>query len=156
MYEVERSAFGATLQADLVETLRKSAEPRLSLVALVRDTIVGHIFFSPVTFESNHASRAAQLSPIAVAPPHQRQGIGSALIRAGLDRCSSKGWSSVFLVGNPLYYSRFGFQMAKPRGFTCEGEHDPFLQLIELRPGGLPSTGGVVEFHPAFSDGEVG
>ena len=154
VYEVERSAFDATLQADLVDALRASAEPQLSLVALVEDEIVGHIFFSPVTFESEHAPAAAQLSPIAVAPSCQGQGIGSALIRAGLAECPSMGWSSVFLVGNPLYYSRFGFEMAGPRGFSCGNQDDPFLQLLELRPRALAELRGLVRFHPAFSEVE--
>lgn len=154
VYEVERSAFDSTLQADLVDALRDSAEPKLSLVALVEGEILGHVFFSPVTFESEVGTGAAQLSPVAVVPSSQREGIGSELIRAGLDRCPSMGWSSVFLVGNPLYYSRFGFQMAKPRGFSCEGPHDPFLQYVELRPDALSGLSGLVRFHPTFSDFE--
>ncbi len=154
VYEVERSAFGGTLQADLVNALRDSAEPKLSLVALLKDEIVGHIFFSPVAFESETAAPAAQLSPVAVAPSRQRLGIGSELIRAGLDRCRSEGWFSVFLVGNPLYYSRFGFQMAKSRGFWCGGPHDPFLQYLELRPGALSGLSGLIRFHPTFSEFE--
>lgn len=154
VYEVERSAFGATLQADLVDALRESADPKLSLLALLDDEIVGHIFFSPVTFGSKAGPPAAQLSPVAVAPSCQRLGIGSALIRAGLDRCPSKGWLSVFLVGNPLYYSRFGFRMAKPRDLSCEGPHGPFLQYLELRPGALSGVSGLVQFHPTFSEFE--
>jgi putative acetyltransferase len=152
VYEVERSAFGSALQADLVNALRDSAEPKLSLVALLEDEIVGHIFFSPVTLASKPAPPAAQLSPVAVAPSHRRRGIGSRLIRAGLERCPSRGWSSVFLVGNPHYYSRFGFEMAKPRSFSCEGAHAPFLQLLELRPGALADLSGLIRFHPAFSE----
>ena len=156
VYEVERSAFGRPLQADLVNALRDSAEPKLSLVALLKDEIVGHIFFSPVAFELETAPLAAQLSPVAVSPSRQRLGIGSKLIRAGLDRCPSQGWFSVFLVGNPLYYSRFGFQMAKSRGFSCGGKHDPFLQVLELRPGALSGLSGLVRFHATFSEFELG
>lgn len=152
VYAVERAAFDSTLQAELVEALRRSAEPQLSLVAVLEGEIVGHVFFSPVTFESEEARPAAQLSPVAVAPSRQRRGIGSALIRAGLDACPSQGWSSVFLVGNPLYYSRFGFQMASPLGLSCGGLHDPFLQVLELREGALAGVRGRVDFHPVFAE----
>jgi len=149
--EVEQSAFDGPVQAELVESLRRSASPSLSLVAVRESEIVGHIFFSPVTFSSAPSSAAAQLSPVAVVPELQGQGIGSQLIRAGLEQCPAKGWASVFLVGNPLYYSRFGFEMAKPRGLACGGPHGPFLQVIELEPGALDDVTGDVVFHPAFA-----
>ena len=94
-FKVEQAAFGSRLQADLVEALRRSADPQLSLVAELNGVVVGHIFFSPVTIDSEReAPPAAQLSPVAVDPPHQRTGVGSALIRAGLEQCRSKGWSA--------------------------------------------------------------
>jgi len=151
VYEVERLAFGGSLQADLVEDLRESASPQLSLVAEQEGEVVGHIFFSPVTFEKEQAPPAAQLSPVAVVPAFQGRGIGAALIREGLAECPGLGWSSVFLVGNPVYYSRFGFQMAGPLGFSCGGPHDAFLQVLELQAGALADASGPVVFHAAFS-----
>ena len=152
-FEVEQAAFGSRLQPDLVEALRTSADPQLSLVAEVEGGVVGHIFFSPATIDSEReAPPAAQLSPVAVDPRHQRSGAGSALIRAGLERCPSKGWSAVFLVGNPLYYSRFGFKMAGPLGFTHSPQEDPFLQVLELQPGALDGVRGRVWFHSAFAE----
>jgi predicted N-acetyltransferase YhbS len=55
-------------------------------------------------------------------------------------------------VGNPLYYSRFGFEMAGPRNLSCGGPHDPFLQVLELEPGALSNAHGHVEFHEAFAE----
>lgn len=151
VYEVERLAFGGPLQADLVEDLRGSASPQLSLVAEQEGEVVGHIFFSPVTFAREKAPPAAQLSPVAVAPACQGRGIGAALVREGLVECPDLGWSSVFLVGNPVYYARFGFQMAGPLGFSCGGPHDAFLQVLELQPKALAGASGPVAFHAAFS-----
>jgi len=156
VFEVERSAFGSDVQAKLVEALRATASPALSLVAVRDGEIVGHIFFSPVTLAAESSRAASQLSPVAVVPDCQGQGVGSCLIRAGLELCPSKGWSAVFLVGNPLYYSRFGFEMAKPRGLSCGGPHDPFLQVLELESGALAGVTGHVEFHPAFGEPEAG
>ncbi len=156
VFEIEREAFDSEVQPRLVERLRETASPSLSLVAWAGAEPVGHIFFSPVTLAAAPDRGAAQLSPVAVRRDHQGQGAGSALIREGLARCPALGWSSVFLVGNPLYYRRFEFEMAGPRGFSCGGPHDPALQLIELEAGALTGAEGHVAFHPAFAeiDGE--
>ena len=61
----------------------------------------------------------------------------------------------MFLVGNPLFYSQFGFQMAAARGLSCAGPHGPFLQVVELRPGALSGVRGLIRFHPAFSEFEA-
>ena len=120
-------------------------------MALIDGVIVGHIFFSPVTLDSAELA-AAQLSPVAVVPDLQSQGVGSALIRAGLDGCAAKGWAAVVLVGNPAYYSRFGFRMANAQGLHCAGAEDPFLQCLALQPNALAAASGMVRFHPAFDD----
>jgi putative acetyltransferase len=152
-FAVVESAFGSRLEADLVNALRRSAQPQLSLVAEADGAVIGHVFFSPITIEADGpAPPAAQLSPVAVLPAWQRRGVGSALIRDGLDRCRALGWSSVFLVGNPAYYSRFGFRMAGPLGFTYPGPHDPYLQLLELEPGALSGVRGRIRLHPAFAE----
>jgi putative acetyltransferase len=152
-FAVVESAFGHRLEADLVNALRRSASPQLSLVAEVDDSVVGHVFFSPITIESDRpAPPAAQLSPVAVIPDCQRRGVGTQLIRAGLSQCAALGWLAVFLVGNPAYYSRFGFRMAGPLGFSYPGPHDPYLQLLELRTGSLRGVGGRIRLHPAFAE----
>jgi len=151
VFAVVEAAFGHRLEADLVDALRRSASPQLSLVAEAHGVVVGHVFFSPVTIESARpAPPVAQLSPVAVLPDHQRQGVGTRLIRAGLSQCAAMGWRAVFLVGNPAYYSRFGFRMAGPSGFSYPGPHDPYLQLLELSSGVLSGVGGRIRLHPAF------
>jgi putative acetyltransferase len=78
---VNEVAFGGTVEADLVDTLRAACPEAVSLVAEDQGTVVGHILFTPVNGE---ASRGMGLAPMAVLPERQRQGIGSALIHAGL------------------------------------------------------------------------
>lgn len=152
-FEVVERAFGSRLEADLVDALRRSARPQVSLVAESDDGVVGHVFFSPVSVDSERpAPPAAQLSPVAVLPAAQRRGVGSALVRAGLERCREVGWAAVFLVGNPDYYRRFGFELAGPQGFSYPGPHDPYLQLLELSPGALSGVGGRIRLHPAFAE----
>jgi len=152
-YAIVESAFRSRLEADLVNALRRSAEPQLSLVADVHDVLVGHVFFSPVTIDAaGPAPLACQLSPGAVRPKFQRRGVGSALIRTGLSECRAVGWSAVFVVGDPAYYSRFGFRLAAPLGFSYPGPHDPYLQVIELDDSVLAGLSGRILLHPAFAD----
>lgn len=153
VFEIQAAAFGRRNEADLVEMLRTSAHPQISLVAEEQGQILGHIFFSPVEIESSQDSPSvAGLAPVAVDPAHQRRGIGSALIRAGLHGCRELGWQAVFLVGNPAYYSRFGFSLAFPRSFTYGNPlFDSALQVFESHPGVLAGCRGRVRFHAAFS-----
>jgi putative acetyltransferase len=158
VFEVESAAFERRNEAELVEALRSSAHPYVSLVAVSDGQIVGHIFFSPVTFESYpEAPPAGSLGPVAVDLAHQGQGIGGALVRAGLEQCPRHGWSSVFLVGDPAYYSRFGFALAAARGLTYGNPFfDAVLQVFDLNPGALDGCEGRVCFHPAFAAAETG
>ena len=74
---------------------------------------VGHILFSRVTIANASAAfNGVGLAPVAVLPKFQRQGIGSKLIRDGLERCRQAGYDAVVVLGDPAYYSRFGFVRA--------------------------------------------
>jgi putative acetyltransferase len=124
------------------------------MVAELRGRLVGHIFFSPVAIDGPGASPpSAGLAPLAVAPDVQRRGAGSALIRAGLDACVLlAGWRAVFLLGDPAYYSRFGFVLAAPLGLRYENESfDPAFQALELAGGALSGCTGWVRYHEAFA-----
>ncbi len=92
----------------LVRTLLQEEPPVLSLVAEVGGVVVGHVAFTPCRIEGQ-AVRVDLLAPLAVAPAHQRQGIGSTLVRAGLRRLASAGVARALVLGDPAYYSRFGF-----------------------------------------------
>lgn len=151
---IQEAAFGRSAEAELVRTLRASARPGLSLVAELEGELVGHVFFSPVRIEGPAASPlAAGLAPLAVAPEQQRRGAGSALVRAGLEACVALEWRAVFLLGDPAYYARFGFELAAPRGLRYESEaFDPGFQLVELEPGALSGCTGWVRYHEAFAN----
>lgn len=158
VFAIHAAAFKRPHEAKLVDALRASARPQLSLVAEMEGEVVGHVFFSPVSIESSPSAPAvAGLAPVAVDPAHQNRGIGSALIRAGLPRCPQRGWHAVFLVGNPAYYSRFGFMLAAPSGFTYGNDlFDSVLQVFELTHGVLEGCRGRVRFHPAFAETGTG
>lgn len=106
------SEFGHNGEADLVEVLRES-EGHLSLVATLEKQVVGHMMFSPaVVRDSKQESRGMGLAPMAVHQTHQRKGIGSSLVKYGLDLIFSAGHNFVVVLGHPDFYSRFGFQIA--------------------------------------------
>ena len=153
MFEIEAAAFERPNEARLVDELRASARPILSLVALSAGEIVGHAFFSPVTLEDHaDAPPLGALAPLAVEPAHQGQGVGSALVRAGLEACSAHDWRAVFLVGNPAYYGRFGFELAAPLGFLYESHaFDSVFQVVALGENALSGYAGKVIFDPAFA-----
>lgn len=97
----------------LVTDLIGSDACRLSLVAAEGDGPVGHIAFTDCAFTdcaiAGCADRAVLLGPLAVAPARQRQGIGSALVRAGFARIAAGGPVHVFVLGDPAWYGRLGF-----------------------------------------------
>ncbi len=149
VFEVNRRAFDTDAEARLVEALRPVARPLCSLVAVEGGQVVGHILFTPVTVAGTAGAMA--LGPMAVVPEHQRRGIGSRLVRAGLDACRALGASVVFVLGHAAYYPRFGFRPAAPLGLRYKHpDFDPHFMVIELRPGALHGMTGEVVYHPAF------
>lgn len=150
---VNETAFETAAESDLVKALRAQASPLVSLVAEDGGKIIGHIMFSPVKLAEYPRLKLMGLAPMAVAPEHQRRGVGGALVRAGLDVCRKLGVDAVVVLGHPQYYPRFGFTQADRFGIECEYDApaEAFM-AIELKPGVLREVSGVVEFHTAFSD----
>jgi len=147
------AAFETAAEANLVDMLRAQAHPVISLVAEKNNTVVGHILFSPVSLSGHPDLKIMGLAPMCVAPQHQRQGIGTALVRAGLARCRKSGFGAVVVLGHPEYYPRFGFLPAKRLGIDCEYDvpEDVFM-LIELQPAYLRGVSGIIKYHAAFSN----
>src|SRR5262245_10451454 len=82
---VNERAFGQPSEVDIVDAVRSNGATTLSLVALLRGELVGHILFSPVIVHSPKGDfDAVGLGPMAVMPEFQRNGIGSQLVERGL------------------------------------------------------------------------
>lgn len=126
---VHEAAFPGVDEANIVDALRDANELSISLVATLDDQVVGHIAFSPITV--NDAPAGLGLAPVAVRPDFQRCGIGSRLIEEGLRLCGASGAALVVVLGDPVYYSRFGFLPAAGLGLSDEyGGGDAFQAMI--------------------------
>jgi putative acetyltransferase len=146
-------AFATRAEAQLVEALRASEFylPELSLVAEHEGRIVGHVLFSrlPVRVKVLYV-QALALAPLAVHPEFQQRGVGTALVEHGMAIARRKNFPFVVVVGDPRYYVRFGFKLARP---ALEANLDfPFevFQAAELRPGSLSGLQGRVEYPAVF------
>lgn len=155
---VLEAAFPQPDEANLVDQLRANGGITLSLVAESVDAgIVGHILFSPLNVHADDGTEfsAQALAPLAVAPTHQKQGIGAALVEAGLAALREMGEALVFVLGDPSYYGRFGFVAAAPLGFTSvytdgEGEH-PYFTVLTLTEGALDGKRGRLAYRAEFA-----
>lgn len=127
------AAFDGDAEARIVDALRHSGRLALSLVAEAHGEVVGQIAFSPV---SPHGGLA--LAPLAVAPASQNRGIGTRLVREGLDAARSAGAGFVVVIGEPSYYGRFGFQPARTWNLSDEFGAGPVFQGLELVTDAMP------------------
>jgi putative acetyltransferase len=149
IYDLTKRAFAPMPYAggdeqDLINKLRDAGALAISLVAELDGRIVGHIAFSPA-FAADGSDGWYALGPVSAEPELKHQGIGSAIINAGLALLRERNAAGCVLVGNPAYYSRFGFL---PFPHLCPaGEPAEYFQIL---PMGTPIPTEVVGFHSLF------
>ncbi|MCI0633879.1 MAG: N-acetyltransferase [Actinobacteria bacterium] len=149
---VERLAFGSDEESRIVDAVRD--EPgSFALVAEQDGAILAHVQFSRAWIGE---TPVVALGPVGVRPEHQGRGIGSRLIRAGLEEARSRGEAAVILLGSPAFYPRFGFEPGSGLGLS-----NPFAGV---RPDGFEIAeedfmvtvftdgvlAGEVRWHPSF------
>ncbi|RFZ86654.1 N-acetyltransferase [Shinella sp. WSJ-2] len=143
------TAFRSAPHADgtehlIIDRLRAAGALTLSLVAEVDGRIIGHVAFSPVTLFDGTADWYG-LGPISVDPAHQGKGIGGKLIQQGLARLKALGAAGCVLLGDPAYYSRFGF--VSDSALTLGGVPPEYFMHVAFSP---VYGGGTVTYHPGF------
>lgn len=128
----------------LVADLRAAGALTVSLVAVANREIVGHVAASPVTVPES-AGGWFGIGPLSVLPNFQRKGIGSRLMEAALTALRTRGARGCVLVGDPKFYSRFGFH-SDPT-LTVPGIPPEVCLNFRLQPN---NDHGFANFHPAF------
>ncbi len=152
IYTVNERAFGQPDEADLVDRLRAAGRVVLSLVAEKEDKIVGHILFTAAEIVGDdHTHPAIALAPVAVAPEHQRKGLGGRLIEQGLAELTRGGYHRVIVLGHADYYPRFGFLRADQYGILCPFDVPPeVFMALALKPDRLENCAGTMRWAPEF------
>ena len=143
---VEEAAFLQSAEAKLVEDLRDAGDSVFSLIAVEGETVTGHAMFSRL----QAPFPALALGPVAVLPDRQRMGVGSRLIREGIARSEAAGWTGIFVLGDPAFYRRFGFDAGKASGFISPYA-GPHLMALPIGRSELPTNAGSIQHAPAFA-----
>lgn len=128
----------------IVDALRKAEALSLSLVAEQEGSIVGHVGFSPILINSEDIGWVG-LGPVSVSPSLQRGGVGSALIKEGLQVLTKRGAQGCVVLGDPKYYGRFGF--ASDHALSYGEVPAEYFQSLLLT--GEP-VAGEVAYHEGF------
>ncbi|WP_347587338.1 N-acetyltransferase [Acrocarpospora sp. B8E8] len=161
--DVHLRAFGdhGGVVADLVETLRDGigSGGGFALVAEDAGEVVGHVAFTRSLLDApRRLVDVRVLSPLGVLPERQGQGVGSALVRAGLATLGRGEIPLLFLEGDPGYYSRFGFTPGAELGFRKPSLRipDAAFQVIRLPAYEPWMTGTLVYSEPFWRHDAVG
>lgn len=165
IFAVNVAAFETDAEALLVDKLRESAKPYVSLVAEVGGEIIGHIMYTPVymvrslfgvtikTSLKHTDLKIMGLAPLAVLPEHQNTGVGTALVKAGFEACIAIDYTACVVLGNPDYYKKFGFVPTANFGIKSEFRVPKELFMaVEFVPKALKRRKGRVLYHQAFSE----
>ncbi len=151
--EINRRSFPTSAEARLVDNLRASACPCLSLVADDHGHLVGHLLISPVRLPvAPRPLNLAAIGPMCVVPEHQRQGIGQQFLQAALRFAEEDGIDALFVLGHVRFYGKQGFVPASRFGIRCEYPvPDEVFMVRELSPGCLEGASGLLLYEDAFN-----
>ncbi len=152
--ELNRLAFKRHNEAKLVESIRQTDRyiPELELVAEMDCGVVGHILFSYIDLVGQENLLVIGLAPMAVRLEWQRQGIGSALVRVGLETASSRGESMVIVLGDPQFYSRFGFESSVIHGIESPFPVPEEFFMVKPLKNYQERYRGLIIYPPVFDE----
>jgi len=147
--------FETPTEARIVDALQQNCPDVLSLVAEEDGCILGHILFSQVVIESEgQKTQGMGLAPMAVCPGRQGQGIGSQLVKSGIDILQERNCPFIIVLGHPQYYPRFGFELASEHGLFCQwdGVPDEAFMVMIMDPEVLDGVSGVARYRKEFDE----
>lgn len=148
------AAFDDSMEADLVDRLRDNCPERVSLVATLRNVLVGYLLFTPSEIETSRGTiKGWALGPMAVHPDYQRSGIGSQLVHVGLAMLRERKALFVVVLGHPGYYPKFGFRAAARWHLRSEWDvPEEAFMILSLEPEFMMPVGGIVSYRKEFRD----
>jgi putative acetyltransferase len=150
IHKLHAQAFGSGAEGDLVDAIRAHRGMEISLVAEECGEIIGHVLFTAVLLTGqNTIQRGAALGPVAVVPDCQGRGIGSSLIRRGLKVLQERNCPVVVVLGDPEFYSRFGFVPATQFNLESKYDKEHFMALL-FEEKRLPPGGASVRYRYEF------
>ena len=126
----------------LVHIMREHGDfiPELALVAQLDGEVIGNIMYTKARLvdETGIEKTVLTFGPVCIAPEHQREGYGKALIEESFRRALELGYDAVVIFGSPANYVSRGFQSCKKYNVSIEGGKYPTAMLVkELVPGSL-------------------
>jgi len=142
---IETEAFGRVAEAILVDQLVPAPEYTISLLAFCDGKAVGHILLT----EIEAPVKALALAPLAVVPSFREMQVGSDLVRAGIKEARKAGYQAIFVLGDAMYYERFGFssELADPFKVAWQGRN---FMALELAPDSLVGKSGRLSYPAPF------
>lgn len=148
--QINRDAFGGDFEVNLVQDLRQDGLVFGAYVVIANQQIVGHAVFSHLPVKLDGAAvPSLALGPISVRSDYRGQSVGKLLINTGLDAARAAGIKAMFVLGDPAYYGRFGFNSHLASHLNAPFEEDSFMAL-ELVDGALDGQRGVVTYPDAW------
>ena len=143
---IHTRAFGRATEAELTQQLIEGHEETLDLCAIIDGAVVGHCLLT----ELMGPEKSMALAPLSVDPKWRDYQIGTELVRQILSNAREAGWKSVFVLGDPDYYGRFGFKSTLADDVKSPYQSYAF-QALELMPGSLTGYKGALTYPPAFN-----
>lgn len=150
VHKVVAAAFNRDSEANLVTLIESRDQVLISLVACLADEVIGHVLVSPITLEI--PGKFGGVAPLSVLPRYQGKGVGGQLMHEMMAQCRELALDALFLLGNPRYYQRFGFEVSHVANEY--GATDAF-QHYELVAGVLADAHGPAQYVKAFAEEAV-
>jgi putative acetyltransferase len=148
-----QAAFGRADEGRLVQRLRADEDVMFELVAEEAGEVAGHVLLSRLWVDRRELYAA--LAPLAVRPGRQKDGLGSALVRASLETAREFGCHGVLVLGDPAYYGRFGFSAEAAREVSATYRGLAGFQALALEDDAFAGAMSV-SYPDAFAGAPAG